>query len=419
MARPASSATFLLLTTVLALAPAPTPAQRPALTGEKARVAEAVRRDLTRLSQAQRTHHERTKLYAADLRDLSFSAQSGAEISIAFASTNAWAANASHTTLSPVKCFVIVSAADAADAPTAQPFCTDAEPGTAAARVASAAPASTPTSTAASTAPSTAPPTRSSAQTPTPRTTPRTTPPVTQSTRPAQPATTRASTATQSTPPRTSPARAAESNPGVRMITRDASGNVTTAEQVEAVTSAQFTEALAQMSREAVRVMDSPPPEVVRDPYESTQEYEARRAEALAAYQRREQDYFRSVRRSFVLQLPVRAVRYDPDAEILMFGVDPIRLPAGREGRSQLTIACFTRPVFWCMPDSGLTYDASDLWRVPRASARRFDLLRTPLTLTVRFTVGGRPDGGRELAVSLVDMDLQARGESVQRWPAR
>jgi hypothetical protein len=203
------------------------------------------------------------------------------------------------------------------------------------------------------------------------------------------------------------------------MITRDANDAVAPATSVESVTSTQFTDVLAQLAQEAVRVMDTPPPEVVRDPYESTQEYEARRAEALAAYQRREQEYFRGTKRSFVMQLPVRAVRYDADAEILMFNVDPIRLPTAREGRSQLTISCHTRPVFWCMPDTGLTYDASDLWKVPRASARRFDVLRTPLTLTVRFTVGGRPDGGRELAVSLVDMDLQARGESVQRWPAR
>ncbi len=397
MARPAATVAFLAATTVLALAPAPSAAQRPALTGEKARVAEAVRRDLTRLSELQRSHHQRTKIYAADARDLSFRGTSGAEVNIAFASANAWAANASHTALSPVKCFVIVSAADAPDAPTAQPFCTDAEPGTAAARVAATeAPPPAATSAAAppSTRATTPPPTRAAATTPTVR----------------APATQRAATP---------PARATDPNPGVRMITRDASDAVTVADQVEGVTAAQFADVLVAMARDAVRVMDAPPPEVVRDPYESTQEFEARRAEANAAYQRREQDYFRSTKRSFVVDLPVRAARYDPDAEILMFSVDPIRLPTTRQGRSQLTIACFTRPVFWCMPDSGLTYDASDLWRVPRATARRFDVLRTPMTLTVRFTVGGRPDGGRELAVSLVDMDLKARGESVQRWPAR
>jgi hypothetical protein len=418
MARPAATVAFLAATTVLALAPVQRElaAQRPALTGEKARVAEAVRRDLSKLSELQRTHHQRTRLYAADIRDLNFSGTSGAEVSIAFASANAWAANASHTTLSPVKCFVIVSAADAADAPTAQPFCTDAEPGTAAARVASStAPTTTPanpTTTPTKSAPGAAPaatkqPQRQASNPTTPRNT------GAAATSPAR-----------STPPSqgttgTAPARSSGVNPGIRMMTRDASSDVTLAERIEPVTSAQFTDALTQMAREAVRVMDSPPPEVVRDPYESSAEFEARRAEAFAAYQRREQEYFRSTKRSFTITLPVRGVRYDADAEILMFNVDPIRLPTAREGRSQLTVACFTRPAFWCMPDSGLTYDASDLWKVQRAAARRFDVLRSPLTLTMRFTVGGRPDGGRELAVSLVDMELQARGESVQRWPAR
>jgi hypothetical protein len=203
------------------------------------------------------------------------------------------------------------------------------------------------------------------------------------------------------------------------MITRDASDGVAISDPVEAVTSAQLTDALVGLARAAIAVIDAPPPAVVRDPYESTQEYEARRAQALAAYQQRETEYFRQTRRSFVVSLPVRAVRYDPDREVLEFTVDPVRLPAASEGRNQLTVACFTRPVFWCMPDAGMTYDASDLWHVPRATARRFDVLRTPLVLTARFTVGGRPDGERALAISLVDMVLQARGETVQRWPAR
>ncbi len=405
----APTVAFLAATAAFAVGSTVLHAQRPALTGEKARVAESVRRDLTRLSQLQRTHHERTKLYASDLRDLSFSPTSGAEINIAFASTNAWAANASHATLSPVKCFVIVSAADAVDAPTAQPFCTDAEPGTAAARVASAnPPVATPTKTAPVSAPTKSPAPQKATTTPTKRAPAATTPlrrvP--------------AATVPRTTPSVAAPVRSADPQFGVRMITRDANETVSLAPAVESMTPAQFSDVLVGLARDAVRVMDSPPPEVVRDPYESSQEFEARRAEAFAAYQRREQEYFRSTKRSFVVELPVRAVRYDADAEILMFTVDPIRLPVGREGRSQLTVACFTRPVFWCMPDAGMTYDASDLWKLPRATARRFDVLRSPLTLTVRFTVGGRPDGERSLAVSLVDMDLQARGESVQRWPA-
>lgn len=202
------------------------------------------------------------------------------------------------------------------------------------------------------------------------------------------------------------------------MITRDATSGVVMAERLETVTPAQFTDALSGMAREAVAMMDAPPPEVVRDPYESTQEFEARRAAALAEYQRREADYFRNTRRSFVVTMPVRAVRYDADREIVEFSVDAMRLPTAREGRSQLTLACFTRPAFWCMPD-GMSYDAAELWRLPRATARQFDVLRTPMTLTARFTVGGRSDTDRALSVSLVDMELQARGQMVQRWPAR
>jgi hypothetical protein len=117
--------------------------------------------------------------------------------------------------------------------------------------------------------------------------------------------------------------------------------------------------------------------------------------------------------------MPVRNVRYDADSEALEFAMDALRLPTTREGRSQLTVACFTRPVFWCMPDAGMTYDANDLWKVPRATARQFDVLRAPMTVTARFTVGGRADSERALAISLVDMELQARGQVVQRWTGR
>ena len=115
-----------LVALLVASAPSAASAQRPALAGEKARVAEAVKRDLERLATAQRTHHARTKLYATDLKDLRFTPTSGAEVAIAFGSMNAWAANASHPALSPVKCFVIISAADAPDAGT--PGCDAALP---------------------------------------------------------------------------------------------------------------------------------------------------------------------------------------------------------------------------------------------------------------------------------------------------
>ena len=391
MARFASPVAFLATAALLALAPAELAAQRPALSGEKARVAEAVKRDLTRLAVLQRANLTRAKTFASDIKDLHFVPSSGAEVSIAFASATAWAANATHALLSPVKCFLIISASDAVDAPTSQPFCTDAEPGTAAGRVAAANAGRSNVPAAATKAPAKAP-------IKAPVTTPITTP--------------------VTTPARTNAAPRASAT-GVRMITRDAGDGVTLADRLEAVSPSEFTGILNAMAREAVAVMDAPPPEVVRDPYESTAEYDARVAAAAAEYQRREMDYFRATKRSFVVQLPVRAVRYDPDREALEFSVEALRIPSSRDGRSQLTIACFTRPVFWCMPDAGMTYDASDLWKVPRATARQFDVLRTPLVLTARFTVGGRPDGERALAISLIDMELQARGQTVQRWTGR
>lgn len=389
MARFSSPVAFLATAALLALAPVPLSAQRPALAGEKARAAEAVKRDLTRLAAMQRANLMRAKTFASDIKDLNFVPSSGADISIAFASATAWAANATHATLSPVKCFVIISASDAVNAPTSQPFCTDAEPGTAAGRVAAA------------------------------NTTPPRTPTRTPIKAPATPAPTMTPNVAPSRPIMAPMPVARASTAGVRMITRDAGDGVTLADRLEAVSPSEFSGILNSMAREAVAVMDAPPPEVVRDPYESTAEYDARVAAAAAEYQRRELDYFRATKRSFVVQLPVRAVRYDPDRETIEFSVEALHIPSTREGRSQLTVACFTRPVFWCMPDAGMTYDASDLWKVPRATARQFDVLRTPLVLTARFTVGGRPDGERALAISLIDMELQARGQTVQRWTGR
>jgi hypothetical protein len=409
MARTASPVAFLATAAIIAFAPLSVHAQRPALAGEKARVAEAVKRDLTRLAGLQRTYLGRTKSFSQDLETLRFTPTSGAEVSIAFASSNAWAANASHPALSPLKCFVIISAADAPDAPASQPFCTEAEPGSAAARVAAARPAAetkAPVPAPAATKAPTSRPAATPANRAAPRTseTPSRTQPPPRSPAPMVPA------------PAAAPAR--EQNGGIRMITRDA-GEVALADRVETATPVEFGSALAVMARDAVAVMDAPPPQVRRDPYESTPEFEARRAAAMAEYEAREAAYFRTTRRSFVVTMPVRAVRYDADSEILEFNVEALRLPTTREGRSQLTVACFTRPVFWCMPDAGMTYDANDLWKVPRATARQFDVLRTPLTLTARFTVGGRADGARALAVSLVDLELTASGQVVQRWAAR
>ena len=424
----------------LAIAPLTLPAQRPAVAGEKARVAEAVRQDLTRLSRLQKSYHDRTKTYAPDARDLGFTATSGAEVNIAFASMNAWAANASHPALSPVKCFVIVAAADAVDAPTAQPFCTEADPGSAAGRVSeadataaasSAAPRST-TPTKAAATPTKATPTK--AETPAKAAPVTAAPPASTPARQAparQPAATPARQAPAATPAATPNRQAAASSaitagggpagqvPGAaRLSTREVIAGAAAAERGENVSAQQFAGVLADFAASALAVLNTPAPEIVRDPYESTQEFEQRRANAIAEHARREAEFFRANTKTYTVQMTVRGVKYDPDREVVEFAVDPIRLPVmGGGGASQLSLTCYTRPVFWCSPDNGMIYDAGDLWRVARATARQHDVLRAPMTLTARYTVG-RLEGERALAVSLVDMELQARGQLVQRWPA-
>lgn len=391
------------LAAAVASAPGLSAAQRPALSGEKARVAEAVRADLSRLSQLQKTYHDRAKLYAADARDLRFTPASGAQVNIAYASMNSWAANASHPTLSPVACYVIVSAADATDAASAQPFCTEAKPGTPAGNVAAA----TSTSAAPTKALRTASP-------PSPA--------------PTKAAPTKAVTEPprqQATPPRQSAANAQRSAvpvvtgrtgevPGdARLMTREVVAGTSALARTQDVSPAEFAEALAEFSRNALAILNTPLPVTQRDPYESTPEFEARGAAALAAHERREAEFFRENTRTYVVQLPVKGVTYDPDREVVEFAIDAIKLPVTG---NELSLACYTRPVFWCTADQGMTYDAADLWRVPRATARQHDVLRTPMTLTARYTVG-RIDGERGLAITLVDMDLQARGQTVQRWP--
>ena len=412
------SPSVALLAATLALVPHTLLAQRPALSGEKARVAEAVRQDLTRLARLQKTHHDKTKGYAADPSAIGFTATSGAEINIAFASMNAWAANASHAVLSPVKCFVIVSAADVADAPTAQPFCTEAEPGTAAGRVAAGEAPTTPAKV-------TPAPARPAAQQPAASTArPTTSAPAGQA-----PARQQAAAPARQTPAATTNRPAAASAgvstgggpagqvPGAaRLSTREVIAGASATDRGESVSAQQFAGVLADFAQSALALLGTPPPEIVRDPYESTQEFEQRRAAAIAAHTQREQAFFRTNTKTYSVQMTVRNVRYDPDREVLEFAVDPVRLPGNSGG--QLSLTCYTRPVFWCSPDTGMIYDAGDLWRLPRATARQHDVLRTPLTLTARYTVGRLDGDARELAISLVDMELQARGQLVQRWPA-
>src|SRR5690606_9208134 len=89
---------------------------------------------------------------------------------------------------------------------------------------------------------------------------------------------------------------------------------------------------------------------LTRDPYESTREYETRRAAALAAAERREQEFFQQNTRTYNVALPVRERRYDPDREVLEFTVDGLGLPLSRAAGDEetpptLTFTCYTRPV--------------------------------------------------------------------------
>ena len=181
-----------------------------------------------------------------------------------------------------------------------------------------------------------------------------------------------------------------------------------------------FADRLDQIASGAAEIMRAKPPELARDPYESSAEYAARRADALAAYNRREADYYAKNTRTFVVDLPAKDAKYDPDRELLDITVDPVVLPTMRSftaggGLPALAVNCYTRPVFWCSPDKGMTYEPGDLWRVTRAKAREIDVLKTPLTVQARFALGPHEDS-RGPALTLIGLELQAKGVTVARW---
>lgn len=414
----------LVTAAALALWAAPAAAQRPALSGEKAQVAEAVKADLSRLSDLQTAHHNRSRVHAADARELGFTPTSGATINIAYASMNAWAANATHPTLSPVACFIIISSAEPSG-PAAQPFCQEGRPGsgTVPSAAAQPAPPSGPTQQSAPQAPAaTRPP--AAAQ---PSTTP-STPAPRQPAREAQPQPQRQ---TEQTPAPTqraetgmTPSRPAQPLPPATALagTRDIDiAGIAVPTLTENVTPQQFSQKLNEFAQGATTMyaeLQARNESIVRDPYESTAEFEARRAEAFAATQRREREFFQQNSKVYTVALPVREVRYDPDREIFEFTVDGFGLPVTRgtgNEAAMLTLTCYSRPVFWCSTEAGMVYEAGDMWRIPRATARQYDILRTPLTRNARFAVGRRNDAP-VLSIGLLSMDLQARGQSVSRW---
>ncbi|MDP1889281.1 MAG: hypothetical protein Q8K55_00200 [Gemmatimonadaceae bacterium] len=379
--------------------------------GDKAKVGEAVKSDLTRLAELERTWFEKNRTFTTDLRALGFTPTSGANITMAYASARSWAANATHPTLQPTTCFIVVSqpgSSGTAD----RPFCSESTGG---GQVAAA-----PTQAAPRQQPAAVPP-RAAVPKPTQAAV----------TKPAAPAVTQQAAATRRPPVRRPvpaaaapttlvvelPARA-PSNAAALAATR-AAGGVADAGVTEAVTPTQFTERLNAIVAAALEVSNARMPEVARDPYESTAEYQARVAQAYAVFQRRESEFYARNTRTYVVSVPVKGVKYDADREIVEFTVDPVALPTTRSfaasDAARLSVACYTRPFFWCSPEAGMSYDGTDLWRIPRATARSVDVLQTPLTLLARYVVGRRDDA-RTPAVSLISMELHAKGAAISRW---
>ncbi len=381
--------------------------------GDKAKVVEAVKADLARLSDLERAWYEKSRSFTTDLRALGFTPTSGASISMSYASARSWAANAAHPTLTPTTCFIVVSqpgAPSAADK--ALPFCSETTDN----RQAAAAPAAkaptpaAPRPTVVATKPAVV------ATTPAPAKAP---PQVVVNRRPARRAALEPMSAPVPTLVSILPSRA-PSNSTALANTRSA-GGAADAGVTEALSPAQFTARLSAFVASALEMTNAQMPELPRDPYESTAEHQTRVAQAYALFQRRDAEFYAKNTRTFVVSIPVKDATYDADRELVEFGVDAVALPTTRTfaavGAVDLSVACYTRPVFWCSPEAGMQYDGTDLWRVPRATARAVDVLHTPMTLVARFVVGRRDDT-RSPAVSLVSMELQAKGAAISRWEA-
>jgi hypothetical protein len=104
---------------------------------DKARLADAVRADLSRLTELERGYFAANKRFTIDIKALHFAAKSGAVIAVSYASARTFSASASDARLAPFLCFVIVSSVDAAST-AEKPFCTDSRYGTAATALARA-----------------------------------------------------------------------------------------------------------------------------------------------------------------------------------------------------------------------------------------------------------------------------------------
>lgn len=428
---------------VLGLAVAAPALRAQELSGERAQKAEAVKADLLRLSELERSHFAQKKAFAIDVKALGFAPASGAQVTISYASERAWAASATHPQIDPYVCFVIVSSPSGASS-AEKPFCQDSRRGTAASALVKAGGATAPppvTPEAAAQAPHkavvAAPPPKAPAVA---KRAPVTQKAVTAAPQRAAPATPKAATTkavSQAPAPRftKTPSPQRRNEPRVRGktlnapsllaqgdVAADARAQTRRASPVraaggpEAVSAASFSERLSAIATGAREALAARPPELVRDPYESTAEYAARRAQAMAVYERREDEYFAKNSHTFVVQINGKDAKYDPDREILDLSLDAVALPVAHDlGAAQLGVTCYTRPVFWCSPDAGMTYDATGLWHVTRARARELDVLRAPLTVQARFVVGQRDDQ-HGAALTLVSVELHARGQVLAKW---
>lgn len=121
-----------LLLAAVALAPCPAPAQsRARIIAEKF---DSVKADLSKLGELEKAYYRRNRAFTVDTAALHFKPRSGAQISISYASARAWAASATHPTLAPFVCFLMVTSAKADSWPE-QPFCRDSRRGTAASAI--------------------------------------------------------------------------------------------------------------------------------------------------------------------------------------------------------------------------------------------------------------------------------------------
>jgi len=123
---------YLGLLAAVAAAPRPTPAQSRART--IAATFDSVKADLATLGELEKAYFKWHRVFTVDTAALQFRPASGARISVSYASARAWAATATHPTLEPFVCFLMVTS-PTADSWPEQPFCRDARRGRASAAI--------------------------------------------------------------------------------------------------------------------------------------------------------------------------------------------------------------------------------------------------------------------------------------------